>query len=199
MQDSAPCGDQHLPISRMKKGLRCLEKPVHFQQHRAVQLRSGYRSCRLKRVSRRDASESDELPDLSAPSQPPCDGFNRPPCDGFNRDHCSSTEIAQPTCHRLIIDTLHVERDNMLEPSIVEPSFPPGYLQEYNGNTVIAYSIVFFILQCLFLGLRFWSRHLAKVPWGWDDSFMVASAVVLTAIIATSLCIPPVYPEISCY
>ncbi|KAF2105450.1 hypothetical protein BDV96DRAFT_638820 [Lophiotrema nucula] len=75
----------------------------------------------------------------------------------------------------------------MSEHSTFQQSFPPGYLEEYNGHTVIAYSIVFLILQCLFLGLRFWSRHLAKVPWGWDDGFMVASAAVLTAIIATSL------------
>lgn len=67
-------------------------------------------------------------------------------------------------------------------------SYSPSYLNESRVGDIVAYSATFLVLQILFLSLRFWSRWLGKVPWGLDDTFMVASAIFLTAAIITVLC-----------
>lgn len=66
--------------------------------------------------------------------------------------------------------------------------FPPGYLDEYIGHHVIIYSVVFLTLQSFFMGLRFISRSIGNVSWGWDDSFLVAGAIACTGLITVSLC-----------
>jgi hypothetical protein len=51
----------------------------------------------------------------------------------------------------------------------------PEYLAEYRGDEVIQYAIVFLVLGTTFMVLRFWSRWLGRVPWGLDDTLIVAS------------------------
>jgi hypothetical protein len=64
----------------------------------------------------------------------------------------------------------------------------PEYLAEYQGDEVIHYAIAFLVLGTFFMSLRFWSRWLGRVPWGMDDSLIVASAVFLVGIITACIC-----------
>ncbi|KAF2190025.1 hypothetical protein K469DRAFT_448133, partial [Zopfia rhizophila CBS 207.26] len=66
--------------------------------------------------------------------------------------------------------------------------FPPGYLDEYNGDQVTKYAITFLVLEVLFLSLRFIARSMGKVPWGWDDSYLIAAAVLCAGIAIAGLC-----------
>ncbi len=56
--------------------------------------------------------------------------------------------------------------------------YPPGYLHQDIGSTLVVISAVFIALDVLFVCLRFYSRRLINTPWGWDD-ILVCPALVL--------------------
>ena len=60
-------------------------------------------------------------------------------------------------------------------------------MEEYNGNRAIACGVVFLVLNTLFVGLRFVARRMKKVPWGWDDVYIVAGTLFSYGLIASCL------------
>ncbi|MCJ1249518.1 hypothetical protein MMC30_006744 [Trapelia coarctata] len=46
------------------------------------------------------------------------------------------------------------------------PSFPPGYLEEYNGAGPITVCVLFIVLETVCVALRFVARRLGGVAWG---------------------------------
>lgn len=62
--------------------------------------------------------------------------------------------------------------------------FPPGYLEEYNGDSLLAIGIVFIILEVVFVALRFWARRIGQVAWGADDGLIIAGLIFCEGLIA---------------
>lgn len=56
-------------------------------------------------------------------------------------------------------------------------SVPIGYLTAYDGTPMKATAISFFIIQVLFVGLRFWSKSIGRITHGVDD-YLVAVALL---------------------
>lgn len=48
-------------------------------------------------------------------------------------------------------------------------SFPPGYLEEYNGNTLLGIAGLFIGLNTVFATLRYYARRQTTAGTGWDD------------------------------
>ena len=65
--------------------------------------------------------------------------------------------------------------------------FPPGYLEQNIGATLVAISAVFITLDIIFVGLRFCSRKLSNAPWGWDDTLMCPALVVNLGLCSLTL------------
>ena len=53
---------------------------------------------------------------------------------------------------------------------------------EYSGNTLVAISIIFVILNAIFVTLRCYARSLTKAVYGWDDYLIFASLISNTAL-----------------
>lgn len=66
-------------------------------------------------------------------------------------------------------------------------NYPPGYLEEYNGNGPIAVAAVFTVLEVVCIALRFCARRIGKVAWGLDDSLIIPGAIACLAVIGCSL------------
>ncbi|KAF2180761.1 hypothetical protein K469DRAFT_639166 [Zopfia rhizophila CBS 207.26] len=69
--------------------------------------------------------------------------------------------------------------------------FPPGFLEEDKGPSVVACCAAFIALEVVFVSLRFWARKIKKIRWGWDDAFYVLAA--LFSMATTILCLVEVY------
>ncbi|MCJ1403834.1 hypothetical protein MMC11_007057 [Xylographa trunciseda] len=54
-------------------------------------------------------------------------------------------------------------------------AYPPGYLDESCGGTLIGISILFIVLEAIFVLLRYYARHLTGTPRGWDDLIIPAA------------------------
>ncbi len=65
--------------------------------------------------------------------------------------------------------------------------YPPGYLEEYNGNGPITVAIVFISLEVICVALRFWARRIGKTAWGADDSLIVVGAMLCLGLIGVCL------------
>lgn len=48
-------------------------------------------------------------------------------------------------------------------------SFPPGYLDEYSGNTLLGVAGLFIGLNTVFVTLRYYARRQTTADLGWDD------------------------------
>jgi hypothetical protein len=59
--------------------------------------------------------------------------------------------------------------------SSVEPSAISN--QEYSGNKLVTISIVFIILNCVFVLLRFYARSITRATYGWDDYLIIAGFI----------------------
>ena len=58
-------------------------------------------------------------------------------------------------------------------------TYPPGYLQQYSGNRLLAVSIVFIILDTIFVALRLYTRRAANnSKWGFDDDFLMPALIM---------------------
>lgn len=51
----------------------------------------------------------------------------------------------------------------------------PEYLNAYRGTGLLAVAIFFIPLLLIFVGLRFYCRHLTRTKWGVDDYLVLAS------------------------
>jgi hypothetical protein len=65
--------------------------------------------------------------------------------------------------------------------------YSQDYLHEYNGHLIISWTLAFIVLQTLFLTLRFYSRYIAKVVWGVDDTLLIAGALFSYALQSCAL------------
>lgn len=71
--------------------------------------------------------------------------------------------------------------------SAAPPSFPLGYLEEYNGAGTITVCVLFIVLETVCVALRFVARRLGNVAWGTDDSLIIPGLVFNLALIGCSL------------
>jgi hypothetical protein len=69
--------------------------------------------------------------------------------------------------------------------SFVEPSAIGN--QEYCGNKLVTISIVFIILNCVFVILRFYARSITKTAYGWDDYLIIASFISNISLCVVSI------------
>ena len=69
--------------------------------------------------------------------------------------------------------------------SSVEPS--PTSNQEYCGNKLVTISIVFIILNTIFVILRFYARSITKTAYGWDDYLIIASFISNISLCVVSI------------
>ena len=70
--------------------------------------------------------------------------------------------------------------------SSVEPF--PASNEEYHGNKLVTISIVFMILNTIFVILRCYSRSITKVAYCWDDYLIFASYISNIGLCAASIC-----------
>jgi hypothetical protein len=70
--------------------------------------------------------------------------------------------------------------------SSVEPS-AIGNHEDYCGNKLVTISIVFIILNCVFVILRFYARSITKNAYGWDDYLIIASFISNISLCAVSI------------
>ncbi len=68
------------------------------------------------------------------------------------------------------------------QPSTNPDDYPSGYLAEYHGETLIATSVVFIVLEIVVFGLRFYTRRMKKAPVGLDD-WCLWPALVINVIL----------------
>ncbi|KAN0072205.1 hypothetical protein V8E54_009934 [Elaphomyces granulatus] len=71
--------------------------------------------------------------------------------------------------------------------SSIEPS--PASNEEYSGNKLVTISIVFMILNTIFVILRCYSRSITKVAYCWDDYLIFASFISNIGLCAVSIII----------
>jgi len=58
-------------------------------------------------------------------------------------------------------------------------TYPPEYLEQYSGHRLLAVSIVFIILDILFVALRLYTRRTANgSKWGWDDNCLMPAIIM---------------------
>jgi hypothetical protein len=69
--------------------------------------------------------------------------------------------------------------------SSVEPSAFSN--QEYCGNKLVTISIVFIILNSVFVILRFYARSITKAAYGWDDYLIIASFISNVSLCVVSI------------
>ncbi|TAQ90945.1 hypothetical protein B7494_g685 [Chlorociboria aeruginascens] len=68
---------------------------------------------------------------------------------------------------------------------------PPEYYTEDRGAVLISVAITFIVLELVAFGLRAIARRLKRVPFGWDDCFIItALALCLTLDIMSILAVP---------
>ena len=73
-----------------------------------------------------------------------------------------------------------------MDPEIIT-QFPPGYVEEYNGDTLVISVSVFMAIMIISITLRFLAKTLMKSKFGADDWLMILSAIFGIATDACSL------------
>lgn len=61
--------------------------------------------------------------------------------------------------------------------------FPPGYLEEYTGDRVLAANTVILIASTILLALRLYARSLTRATRGWDEFLLVPAWIFLLGLI----------------
>jgi len=65
--------------------------------------------------------------------------------------------------------------------------FPPGYLEQYSGNPMVAATVAILVIATILCGLRAWVRvFLTKVK-GWDDYLLLPAWLFLIGLGVTTL------------
>jgi hypothetical protein len=65
--------------------------------------------------------------------------------------------------------------------------FPPGYFEEYSGNSLEGISIAFIVLGVAFVTLRFMSRRYTKIQGALDDTLILLALVSNISLCGLSL------------
>ena len=65
--------------------------------------------------------------------------------------------------------------------------YPPGYMEEYNGDGLYAIAILFICLVTLSVVLRFYAHKVGNVKWGLDDTLIIPASVFCLALCACAL------------
>lgn len=60
--------------------------------------------------------------------------------------------------------------------------YPPGYLQEYNGDILRNVAISFIVLVTAVVALRFYARSLSKATLGLEDVLIVPAYITCLSI-----------------
>jgi hypothetical protein len=68
------------------------------------------------------------------------------------------------------------------ESSVDQSSAANNTREEYPGNKLVAISIIFVILNVIFVTLRCYARLLTKAVYGWDDYLIFASLISNTVL-----------------
>jgi hypothetical protein len=79
---------------------------------------------------------------------------------------------------------IHMQRN---ESSVDQSSAANNTSGEYSGNKLVAISIIFVILNTIFITLRCYARSLTKAVYGWDDYLVFAGFVSNTALSVVSI------------
>ena len=66
-------------------------------------------------------------------------------------------------------------------------SYPPGYMEEYNGDGLYAIAILFICLVTFSLVLRFYAHRVGNVKWGFDDTLIIPASVLCLALCTCAL------------
>lgn len=75
--------------------------------------------------------------------------------------------------------------------NITAADFPPGYLEQYQGNPPLAVAITFLPLEIFFVALRFSARRLGRVEWGADDTLIIPGAFLCISLCACAISTSP--------
>ena len=58
-------------------------------------------------------------------------------------------------------------------------TYPPGFLEQYHGDRLLAVSISFIFLEFVFVALRFYTRRTTESSkWGWDDIILLPALIM---------------------
>jgi hypothetical protein len=68
------------------------------------------------------------------------------------------------------------------ESSVDQSSATNNTNEEYPGNKLVAISIIFVIIDIIFVVLRCYARSLTKAVYGWDDYLIFASFISNTVL-----------------
>ncbi|MCJ1380722.1 hypothetical protein MMC17_003830 [Xylographa soralifera] len=71
--------------------------------------------------------------------------------------------------------------------NITAEDYPPGYLEQYQGNPPLVLAITILPLEILFVGLRFYARRVGRVRWGADDTLIIPGAILCVALCACGI------------
>ncbi|KAI1342702.1 hypothetical protein F5Y15DRAFT_312660 [Xylariaceae sp. FL0016] len=63
-------------------------------------------------------------------------------------------------------------------------TYPPGYLEENRGDSVIAAATVILIFTTVLFGLRLYARSLTNAKRGWDDHLLIPAYVFLLGLLS---------------
>lgn len=69
----------------------------------------------------------------------------------------------------------------------VSVSYPPQFLNEYNGDSLHVIAVLFIALATICVVLRFYARRVGYVPWGLDDSLIIPGTVFCLALCVCAL------------
>ncbi|CAN8098244.1 unnamed protein product [Discula destructiva] len=62
-----------------------------------------------------------------------------------------------------------------------------GFPEQDQSNTILAFTVVLFVLQLLFFGARMLARVVKLAPWGWDDTTITIAFVTIMGWVAASI------------
>jgi hypothetical protein len=68
--------------------------------------------------------------------------------------------------------------------SATPAAYPPGYLEQYCGDTFLRVGIAVIPVEIIFVALRYYARYLSKTPWRLDDLLILPSLIVNMAVSA---------------
>jgi hypothetical protein len=68
-------------------------------------------------------------------------------------------------------------------PAPTENEFPPGYLEENRGSSVIAATTSILVICTVLFALRLVARFLTPAKRGWDDHLLIPSYMFLLGLV----------------
>lgn len=66
-------------------------------------------------------------------------------------------------------------------------SYPPEYLEQYDGDSLRGIAILLIVLEIICVTLRVYARRLGNVAWGMDDALIIPGTVFCLTFCACCL------------